>query len=92
MIAEGRASIHQAWWVLVFPLIMLFLTVLSFNQLGEGPEGALRPGAAMSRFLSIRNLSSDRCEGPAAPAPTSRWRSNAARCAGWSARAAPASR
>ncbi len=20
MIAEGRASIHQAWWVLVFPL------------------------------------------------------------------------
>ena len=36
MIAEGRLSIHQAWWVLVFPLIALFLTVLSFAQLGEG--------------------------------------------------------
>ena len=35
MIAEGRLSIHQAWWVLVFPMITLFLTVLSFTQLGE---------------------------------------------------------
>jgi dipeptide transport system permease protein len=36
MIAEGRSSIHQAWWVLIFPLITLFFTVLSFSQLGEG--------------------------------------------------------
>ncbi|MBG6178392.1 peptide/nickel transport system permease protein [Labrenzia sp. EL_208] len=36
MIAEGRTSIYQAWWVLVFPLFALFLTVLSFSQLGEG--------------------------------------------------------
>ena len=36
IIAEGRLSIHQAWWVLVFPLITLFLTVLSFSQFGEG--------------------------------------------------------
>ena len=36
MIAEGRLSIHQAWWMLVFPLITLFLTVLSFNLIGEG--------------------------------------------------------
>ena len=36
MISEGRVSIHQAWWVLVFPLVVLFLTVLSFSQLGEG--------------------------------------------------------
>jgi len=36
MIAEGRTSIHQAWWVLVFPLFTLFLTVLAFSQLGEG--------------------------------------------------------
>ncbi|TNF61361.1 MAG: ABC transporter permease, partial [Rhodobacteraceae bacterium] len=36
MIAEGRTSIHQAWWVLVFPLVTLFLTVLSLSQLGEG--------------------------------------------------------
>jgi dipeptide transport system permease protein len=43
MIAEGRASIHQAWWVLVFPLITLFLTVLSFSQLGEGLKDRFDP-------------------------------------------------
>ena len=43
MIAEGRASIHFAWWVLVFPLIALFLTVLSFSQLGEGLKRQFDP-------------------------------------------------
>ena len=36
-------SIHQAWWVLVFPLIALFLTVLSFSQLGEGLKDRFDP-------------------------------------------------
>jgi dipeptide transport system permease protein len=43
MIAEGRTSIHQAWWVIVFPLIALFLTVLSFSQLGEGLKDRYDP-------------------------------------------------
>ncbi|MGV8985532.1 MAG: ABC transporter permease [Cypionkella sp.] len=43
MISEGRASIHQAWWVLVFPLLTLFLTVLSFSQLGEGLKDRFDP-------------------------------------------------
>ena len=43
MIAEGRTSLHQAWWVLVFPLIALFLTVLSFSQLGEGLKDRFDP-------------------------------------------------
>lgn len=43
MIAEGRASIHQAWWVLAFPLLALFLTVLAFGQLGEGLRERLDP-------------------------------------------------
>lgn len=43
MIAEGRTSIHQAWWVLVFPLVTLFLTVLSFSQLGEGLKDRFDP-------------------------------------------------
>ncbi|MFW8595321.1 ABC transporter permease [Cribrihabitans neustonicus] len=43
MIAEGRASVHQAWWVLVFPLATLFLTVLSFSQLGEGLKDHFDP-------------------------------------------------
>jgi ABC-type dipeptide/oligopeptide/nickel transport system permease subunit len=43
MIAEGRLSIHQAWWVLVFPLAALFLTVLSFAQFGEGLRDRFDP-------------------------------------------------
>lgn len=43
MISEGRASIHQSWWVLVFPLVTLFLTVLSFSQLGEGLKDRFDP-------------------------------------------------
>ena len=43
MIAEGRTSIHQAWWVLAFPLIVLFLTVLSFSQFGEGLKDRFDP-------------------------------------------------
>jgi len=43
MIAEGRTSIHQAWWVLVFPLVALFLMVLSFSQLGEGLKDRFDP-------------------------------------------------
>ncbi len=43
MIAEGRTSVHQSWWVLVFPLITLFLTVLAFSQLGEGLKDRFDP-------------------------------------------------
>ncbi|MFN6977272.1 MAG: ABC transporter permease [Gemmobacter sp.] len=43
MIAEGRLSIYQAWWVLVFPLVTLFLTVLAFGQLGEGLKDRFDP-------------------------------------------------
>jgi peptide/nickel transport system permease protein len=43
IIAEGRLSIHQAWWVLVFPLVTLILTVLSFSQFGEGLKARFDP-------------------------------------------------
>lgn len=43
MISEGRVSVHQAWWVLIFPLLTLFLTVLSFSQLGEGLKDHFDP-------------------------------------------------
>jgi dipeptide transport system permease protein len=43
MISEGRTSVHQAWWVLVFPLVALFLTVLAFSQLGEGLKDRFDP-------------------------------------------------
>ncbi len=43
MIAQGRQIIYQGWWVLTFPLIALFATVLAFNQLGDGLRRALDP-------------------------------------------------
>lgn len=43
MIAEGRTQIHQAWWVLAFPMAVLFLTVLSFSQFGEGLKDRVDP-------------------------------------------------
>jgi dipeptide transport system permease protein len=43
MIAEGRTIIHFAWWVLVFPLMVLFLTVLAFGQFGEGLKDRFDP-------------------------------------------------
>jgi len=36
MIAEGRQTLHQAWWVLAAPLVALFATVVAFNQFGDG--------------------------------------------------------
>lgn len=43
MIAQGRQIIYQGWWVLTFPLMALFATVLAFNQLGDGLRRALDP-------------------------------------------------
>lgn len=43
MIAEGRTQIHFAPWVLVVPMIFLFLTVLSFSQFGEGMKDRFDP-------------------------------------------------
>ena len=43
MIAQGRQIIYQGWWVMVAPLVMLLLTVLAFNQLGDGLRRALDP-------------------------------------------------
>lgn len=43
MIAQGRQIVYEGWWVMVAPLIMLLLTVLAFNQLGDGLRRALDP-------------------------------------------------
>lgn len=43
MIAQGRQIIYQGWWVLTFPLVTLFATVLAFNLLGDGLRRALDP-------------------------------------------------
>jgi peptide/nickel transport system permease protein len=35
LIQENRNKIYDAWWATIFPCLMLFLTVLSFNIIGD---------------------------------------------------------
>jgi peptide/nickel transport system permease protein len=35
MVAENRERIDPAWWATLFPCLMLFLTVLAFNLIGD---------------------------------------------------------
>jgi peptide/nickel transport system permease protein len=58
MLFEGRGFVEQAWWMGVFPGAAIFLTVLSFNVVGDALRDALDPrqrsaiearGAAESR-------------------------------------------
>lgn len=43
MLSEGRELILSAPWVLTFPGLAIFLTVLAFNLLGDGLRDALDP-------------------------------------------------
>ncbi len=46
MIAEGRQVIHEAWWIMAFPVLCLILAALGFNLLGDGVRQAMTPGQA----------------------------------------------
>jgi ABC-type dipeptide/oligopeptide/nickel transport system permease subunit len=43
MIAEGRTQINFAPWILIAPMVALFLTVLAFGQFGEGLKDRIDP-------------------------------------------------
>ena len=43
MLAEGREFILRAWWVVTFPGIMILVTVLAINLIGDGLRDALDP-------------------------------------------------
>ena len=43
ILQAGQRSLDTAWWVAVEPGIMLFLTVLAFNFLGDGIRDAFDP-------------------------------------------------
>ena len=43
MLAEGRGFINTAWWMGFFPGLAIFVTVLSFNLLGDALRDALHP-------------------------------------------------
>ena len=35
LVSENREKLDDAWWATIFPCIMLFVTVLSFNMIGD---------------------------------------------------------
>ncbi len=43
MVADGRDSLLGAWWVATFPGLIIVLTVLAFNLVGDGLRDALDP-------------------------------------------------
>ncbi len=43
MLADAREFVLRAWWVVTFPGVMILLTVLAFNLLGDGLRDALDP-------------------------------------------------
>jgi peptide/nickel transport system permease protein len=36
LIAEGRSTVYQAWWVMALPMACIILVVLGFNALSDG--------------------------------------------------------
>jgi dipeptide transport system permease protein len=43
MLADARAFIERAWWVVTFPGLAILLTVLAINLIGDGLRDALDP-------------------------------------------------
>jgi peptide/nickel transport system permease protein len=43
MLQEGQRLIQRAWWLVLFPGVLLFLTVLSLNLVGDGLRDAIDP-------------------------------------------------
>ena len=43
MLADAMAFMQSAWWVVAFPGLAIFVTVLGFNLLGDGLRDALDP-------------------------------------------------
>lgn len=43
VLQSGRATIQQTWWLIVFPGLAIFFTVLAYNLIGEGLQEATDP-------------------------------------------------
>ncbi len=43
MLADGRSFLDTAWWIALFPGLMLMITVLSVNLLGDWLRDVLDP-------------------------------------------------
>ena len=53
MASEGRVYMREFWWYPTFPSLMILITVLGFNLLGDGLRDVLDP-RQRGRFVKIR--------------------------------------
>lgn len=51
MIAAGRDSLLEAWWITLFPGLLLTLTLVSFSLVADGLRDALDPRAVAQRYV-----------------------------------------
>lgn len=47
MINDGRMYMQSAWWIILFPILAIFITVLGFNLFGDGIRNRLNPKGEM---------------------------------------------
>jgi len=43
LLKSGRLAIQEMWWLILFPGLAIFLTVLAYNLIGEGLQEATDP-------------------------------------------------
>jgi ABC-type dipeptide/oligopeptide/nickel transport system permease subunit len=43
MVADGREYLFRAWWISFFPGLFIFLTVMTYNLVGDGLRDAFDP-------------------------------------------------
>ena len=65
MLADAREFVLRAWWVVTFPGLMILITVLAFNLLGDGlarrarSEAQALAGRRPMALLEIEDLHVD---------------------------------
>jgi peptide/nickel transport system permease protein len=54
MVADGRTYLGTAWWITTFPGVLIVVTVLMYNVLGDGLRRALDPPRIARMWRSSR--------------------------------------
>jgi peptide/nickel transport system permease protein len=54
MVADGREYLFRAWWISFFPGLFIFLTVMTYNLVGDGLRDALDPHGLVGGDLGRR--------------------------------------
>jgi hypothetical protein len=54
MLADAREFVLRAWWVVTLPGVMIFVTVLAFNLLGDGLRDTFDPKLKRCRHARLQ--------------------------------------